>query len=368
MSLDILFTSYALGPYALRNRFVMSPMTRCRATADGVPTELMAEYYGQRATAGLIVTEGVAPSPNGKGYARIPGLWNTAQVEAWKKVTHAVHAKGGTIFAQLMHTGRIGHAANLTPGAQMLAPSDVAAAGQMWTDAQGMQPNTPPRAMTDTEVRVAIAEFVEAAKHAIAAGFDGVELHGANGYLIEQFLNPDSNRRTDEWGGTLEKRIAFAVHVAEAVAKAIGGAKVGMRLSPHGAASDMKPYDDVLPTYVALVNKLAGAGLAYLHVLDHSSLGSPPVPQATKDAIRAHWPRTVIVAGGLDAASAAQVIDSKAGDLAGFARAFISNPDFVERTRRGAALTAANPAMFYSPGPDGYTDYPAAAETITNTK
>lgn len=367
MSLDVLFTSYALGPYALRNRFVMSPMTRCRATADGVPTDLMAEYYGQRATAGLIITEGVAPSPNGKGYARIPGLWNAEQVQAWKAVTGTVHEKGGTIFAQIMHTGRIGHGANLPAGAEVVAPSAVAAEGQMWTDAQGMQPNATPRAMTDTDVRVAIAEFVEAAKNAIAAGFDGVELHGANGYLIEQFLNPDSNRRTDEWGGTLEKRIAFAAAVADAVAKAIGGEKVGIRLSPHGAASDMKPYADVLPTYLELLKKLEGFGLAYIHVVDHSSMGSPSVPQATKDAIRAQWPRTLIVAGGFDATSAAAALDAGAGDLVGFARLFISNPDFVARTQHGIATVAADPNKFYSPGSQGYTDY-AVAEATSTTK
>ena len=366
MSLVQIFTPLALGKVTLRNRIVMSPMTRSRATAEGVPTPLMAEYYAQRAAAGLTVTEGTAPSPNGKGYARIPGLWNAEQVAAWKVVTDAVHAKGGVIFAQIMHTGRIGHAANLVQGGQVLAPSAVQAAGQMWTDTQSMQDFPTPRAMTDTEVRVAIAEFVEAAKHAIAAGFDGVELHGANGYLIEQFLNPHSNVRTDVWGGSVEKRITFAVEVAKAVAVVIGGERVGIRLSPHGAASDMKPYDEVEQTYVALLAKLAPLGLAYVHVVDHSSLGSPAVPQSTKDAIRKHWPRTLILAGGFDGASAEAALLAKAGDLIGFARSFIGNPDLVERLQHGAALATPDFATFYTPGAKGYTDYPVAEHAATN--
>ena len=208
-----LFEPTRLGPLSLRNRLVMSPMTRCRNTAANVPTALMVEYYGQRAAAGLIVTEGTSPSPNGVGYARIPGLWSQEQVEAWKQVTGAVHAKGGRIFVQLMHTGRVGHPLNLPAGAELLAPSAVAAAGQMYTDAQGMQDHPVPRAMTDAEVRHAIREHVQAAKNAIAAGFDGVELHGANGYLLEQFLSPQTNQRTDAWGGSVEKRLAFVLEV-----------------------------------------------------------------------------------------------------------------------------------------------------------
>lgn len=207
-------------------------MTRSRADADAVPTPIMAIYYGQRADAGLIVSEGIAPSANGKGYARIPGLWNSAQVAAWKPVVAAVHARHGKFFAQLMHTGRVSHAANMPAGSRIVAPSAVALAGQMYTDAQGMQDYPVPEAMSQADMDQARSEFVQAAKNAIAAGFDGVELQAANGYLLEQFLSPDTNRRTDAWGGTVDNRIRFVVEVAQETAAAIGGARVGIRISP----------------------------------------------------------------------------------------------------------------------------------------
>ncbi len=360
MPTSTLFSPWALGPIVLPNRIVMAPMTRSRAGADAVPTPIMAEYYAQRAAAGLLVTEGVAPSPNGRGYARTPGLWNAAQVDAWKPVTEAVHAQGGRIFAQLMHTGRVGHPGNYVEGAEMLAPSAVAAPGQMWTDAQGMQDHPTPRAMTDTEVRVAIAEFVNAAKNAIAAGFDGVELHGANGYLIEQFLNPVTNVRDDAWGGTVQGRIAFAVEVAKAVAAAIGGQRVGMRLSPYGVNAGMPLYEGIEETYQALVSALAGTGLVYLHLVDHSPMGAPAVPQALKDALRRAWPRTFIVSGGFDRSSAEAALAANRGDLVAFGRPFISNPDLVARLARNAALATPDFATFYTPGEKGYTDYPSA--------
>jgi N-ethylmaleimide reductase len=207
MTTHSLFEAFPMGAITLRNRLVMNPMTRCRADAAGVANPLMAEYYGQRASAGLIVTEGIAPSPNGKGYARIPGLWNAAQVDAWKGVTSAVHAKGGKIFAQLMHTGRVSHPANMAADAQILAPSAVVLPGQMYTDALGMQDHPVPHAMSEADIAQARAEFVQAARNAVAAGFDGVELHAANGYLLEQFLSPHTNQRTDAWGGSVENRL-----------------------------------------------------------------------------------------------------------------------------------------------------------------
>ena len=240
-----LFAPVPLGPLTLRNRLVMAPMTRSRAQEANTPNELMAEYYGQRAAAGLIVTEGTSPSPNGTGYPRIPGLWNPAQVAGWGRVTAAVHAKGGRIFAQLMHTGRVGHPLNLPAGAEIVAPSAVALEGDMYTDAQGMQPHPRPREMSEADVRQAIGEFVQAARNAVAAGFDGVELHAANGYLIEQFLSPHTNRRGDAWGGSVEKRLAFALETAKETAAAIGGERVGIRLSPHGVNAGMKPYPEI---------------------------------------------------------------------------------------------------------------------------
>jgi len=355
-----LFEPAQLGPLSLRNRIVMSPMTRCRNTAANVPTALMVEYYVQRADAGLIITEGISPSPNGVGYARIPGLWSQQQIEGWKQVTQGVHAQGGRIFAQLMHTGRVGHPLNLPPGAELLAPSAVAAEGQMYTDAQGMQDYPAPRAMTETEVRRAIEEHALAATNAIAAGFDGVELHGANGYLLEQFLSPQTNRRTDAWGGSVEKRLFFVLAVAQVAAAAIGGARVGIRLSPYGVNAGMKAYPEIDETYTALVPRLAATGIQYIHLVDHSAMGAPKVPEGLKRALRAAWPRTFILAGGFDRASAESALHEGFADLVAFGRPFLANPDLVTRLERELALNAPDFACFYTPGPKGYTDYPSA--------
>ncbi len=355
------FQPTTLGPRVLRNRLVMSPMTRSRASAGGVPNALMAEYYGQRAAAGLIVTEGTSPSPNGLGYPRIPGLFDAAQVAGWRLVTEAVHARGGTIFVQLMHTGRVGHPLNLPAGAALLAPSAVAAPGEMYTDAEGMQPHPVPRAMTEAEVRAAIEEHAAAARLALSAGFDGVELHGANGYLLEQFLSPQTNQRTDEWGGSIERRSRFAVEVARAVAAAIGGERVGLRLSPYGVNAGMTAYPEIDATYRALVPRLAATGLQYLHLVDHSAMGAPKVPEALKLELRRAWPRTFILAGGFDRAGAEAALGEGRADLIALGRPFLANPDLVARLERGLPLNPPDFATFYTPGPKGYTDYPTAA-------
>ena len=356
-----LFAACTLGRRPLRNRLVMAPMTRSRAGAGGVPNALMAEYYGQRAGAGMVVTEGTSPSPDGLGYARIPGLWSKQQVAGWRLVTDAVHARGGTIVAQLMHTGRVGHPLNLPAGAEVLAPSAVAVDGRMFTDAAGLQPYPVPRAMTDAEVKRAVGEYVTAARNALTAGFDGVELHGANGYLIEQFISPHTNRRTDDWGGSVERRLRFAVEVARATAVAIGGERVGMRLSPYGVNAGMTAYPEIDETYRTLTERLAGTGLEYLHLVDHSSLGAPPVPAGLKAELRTRWPRTFIVAGGFDRAAAEAALAEGRADLVAFGRPFLANPDLVERLERGLPLNAPDPATFYTPGAAGYTDYPRAA-------
>ena len=357
MAFDKLFSPLKLGRITLENRVVMAPMTRSRSIGN-VPGALVAEYYGQRAEAGLIVTEGVSPSPNGLGYARIPGLFSAAQVEGWKAVTSAVHAKGGAIFAQLMHTGRASVAANLPEGARVLAPSAIAFDGKIWVDPNGEQPATAPAAMTDAEVESTIAEHVHAAENAIAAGFDGVEIHGANGYLVEQFLNTASNQRADRWGGSIENRIRFAVEIARRTAAAIGADRVGLRVSPYGAFNGMVTDDTCEDLFVALAKELAAIGIAYLHVVDHSSMGAPEVKPSIKQKLRATFPGTLILSGGYDAARAEADLAEGRGDLVAFGRPFIANPHLPTLLREGKPLAPPDFSTFYTPGEKGYTDYP----------
>ena len=354
------FEPYRMGNITLANRFVMNPMTRCRADATGTPQDPMAEYYGQRATAGLIVSEGIAPSANGKGYARIPGLWSDEQVQAWKPVVSAVHAKGGKIFAQLMHTGRVSHPANMAADAKIVAPSAVVLAEKMYTDAQGMQDYPVPQEMTEADILKAKEEFVQAAKNAIAAGFDGVELHGANGYLLEQFLSPTTNLRTDAWGGSVDKRIKFVVDVARETAAAIGADKLGIRLSPYGTNSGMVAYPELEETYFKLLPVLADLGLVYVHIVDHAAMGAPVIPAAFKQALRNAWPRTFFIGGSFDQASGQQAVDEGLVDLIGIGRAFLANPDLVQRFKNRVALNAPDMGTFFTPGAKGYTDYALA--------
>ena len=358
-----IFLPTHLGELPLQNRFVMAPLTRCRAGEGHAPTALVAEYYEQRAAAGLIITEGTSPSPNGLGYARIPGLWTDAQVAGWTEVTRRVHAKGAKIFAQLMHTGRVSHPLNMDPGAEILAPSAVRlATGQMWTDQQQMQDYPTPRAMTAAEVETALHEHVVAAKNAIRAGFDGVELHGANGYLTEQFLSPHTNLRTDGYGGSVEKRTRFALEAAGAMAGAIGKERIGVRLSPYGMASGMTAYPEVDATYARLAEEFSKLGIAYLHVVDHSAMGSAPVPEAIKSTIRELFKGTFIAAGGFfDLAAAEKVLDAKQADLIAFGRRYLANPDLIARLAHGHALNTHDLTTAFTPGPKGYTDYPVFA-------
>ena len=345
----------------LSNRTVMSPMTRSRAVEASTPNALMAEYYGQRATAGLIVTEGTSPSPNGLGYARIPGLFNEAQAQGWKLVTDAVHAKGGKIFVQLMHTGRVTHVANLPAGAEVVGPTGEVCPGQMWSDSQGMQPHSTPRAMTEADIATAVGEFANAAKLAVEAGFDGIELHAANGYLIEQFLNANVNKRTDGYGGSIEGRNRFALEVARATVAAIGAHRVGIRLSPHGVFNSTGNFPEADAQFLALVQQLSDLGLQYLHVLDHSAQGAPAVPAEVKANLRAAFKGVFILAGGFDADSAEAALQAGQADLIAFGRPFLANPDLVARMRAKAPLNAFDLATFYTPGPKGYTDYPTLA-------
>ncbi|MCF8258024.1 MAG: alkene reductase [Flavobacteriales bacterium] len=354
-----LFTSFRLGTLELQNRMVMAPMTRSRAIGN-VPNDLMAEYYGQRANAGLIITEGTAPTANGLGYARIPGIYSDAQVEGWKKVTKTVHDKGGRIFIQLMHTGRVSHVLNMEEGTRVLSASAIALDGNMYTDQEGNQPYPIPAEMTLEDIRTEQQGYVKAAKNAIAAGFDGVELHGANGYLIDQFLNPASNQRTDSYGGSLANRNRFALEVAQQVAQAIGAYRLGIRISPNGVFNGMTIFPKALEQYAFLAKELAAIGLAYIHVVDHSSMGAPAVGDNVKDTIRAAFGGTIIVSGGLTAVAAEKALQDGKGELAAFGRPYISNPDLVNRLKNGLTLQDPDFSTFYTPGEKGYTDYPAA--------
>jgi N-ethylmaleimide reductase len=359
--MSLLYSPAKLGPLTLQNHLVISPMTRSRAIGN-VPNDLMVEYYKQRASAGLIITEGTSPSPNGLGYPRIPGVYSDAQVAGWKKVTDAVHAGGAKIFIQLMHTGRVGHPNNLPAGARVVGPSAVAAAGEMYTDAEGPKAHPVPHELTEAEVKAAVNEYAHAAKNARAAGFDGVELHGANGYLIEQFIRPNSNQRTDAYGGPIEKRARFALEAVKAAADAIGKDRVGIRLSPYGVFNDMPHYPEMDADYTYLAKELSKLGIVYVHLVDHSAIGAPAVPQSIKDIFRKEFKGTLILSGGYDAARAEADLAAHKADLIAVGRPFLANPDLVHRWKTGAAVNAPDPNTFYTPGPQGYTDYPLLAK------
>lgn len=337
----------------MKNHLVMAPMTRSRAI-NNLPNDLMAVYYTQRSGAGLIITEGTAPSANALGYSRIPGIFSKEQTNGWKAITNAVHAAGSKIFLQLMHTGRIGHPANLPAGARLVGPSAIKAAGEIWTDTSGNQPFPEPEVLTSEGVEIVIAEHVSAARNAIAAGFDGVELHGANGYLVEQFLNPNVNTRTDAWGGSVENRARFAVSIVNEMAAAIGADKVGVRFSPYSTLGDLQPYDEqeVHETYALLARELNKTNIAYLHIGV-----SAVVPQKTFDAIRNGFEGTIILCNGLTPETAEAALHAGFADLVAFGRSFLANPDLDKRIATGAALNQPDFTTLYTPGPVGYTDY-----------
>jgi len=355
----MLFDPIRIRTLSLSNRTVMSPMTRSRAVEANTPNALMAEYYGQRAGAGLIVTEGTSPSPNGLGYPRIPGLFNARHVAGWKLVTDAVHAKGSKIVVQLMHTGRVTHTDNLPAGAEVVGPAAAVCPGKMYTDKSGgQQPYSVPRAMTEADIAKAVDEYAQSAKLAIEAGFDGIELHAANGYLIEQFINGNVNTRTDGYGETAEGRNRFALEVARATTAAIGADKVGIRLSPYGVFNGTGSFEGVDAQYKSLVEALSGLGLLYLHVLDHSAMGAPAVPAEIKVALRKAFDGPFIAAGGFDHGSAEKVLVDKQADLVAFGRPFLANPDLVERMKADAPINPPDMDTLYTPGAKGYTDYP----------
>lgn len=358
MEQEKLFAPATFGSTDIKNRITMAPMTRCRAIGN-IPNDLMAEFYNQRSGAGLIITEGTAPSPNGLGYARIPGIFSSEQVEGWKKVTAAAHKGGAKIIVQLMHTGRISHPFNMPEGSMILAPSAVKPAGQMWTDSAMLQDFPEPTAMTDDDLLHTKSEFVDAALNAMDAGFDGVELHGANGYLLEQFLSPVSNIRTDKYGGSIENRCRFVLEVVSSVAEAIGADKTGIRVSPYGVASDMPHYPEIQATYEYLSEELNKLDIAHIHMVDHSAMGAPAVPAEMKQAIRNNFKNTLILSGGYDKERAQADIESGLGDLVAIGRPFINNPDLVERFRNNNPLSQdLKMDLFYTADEKGYTDYP----------
>jgi len=355
--MSVVFSSTSLGSLKLQNHLVMAPMTRSRAIGN-IPNALMAEYYAQRGTAGLIITEGVSPSPNGLGYPRIPGIFSAEQIEGWKLVTSAVHSKGAKMFMQVMHCGRVAHPLNLPVGGRVLAPSAVVAVGDMYTDAEGMKQNAMPEEMTEADIKSAIAEYVQGAKNAIAAGFDGIELHAANGYLLEQFIRPNSNQRTDSYGGAIENRARFVLEVADAVIDAIGKEKVGIRLSPFGVFNDMPLYDAMESDYSYLAQQLNARQLVYIHLVDHSSMGAPEVPDTIKAIFRSEFKGSLILSGGYDATRADSDIVSAKSDLIAVGKPFLANPDLVERWKAGATMNEVDMNTLYTPGAEGYTDYP----------
>lgn len=353
-----LFTPVMIGSVQCKNRIVMAPMTRCRAIGN-MPNQLMAEYYLQRSGAGLIITEGTSPSPNGLGYARIPGIYNEQQVEGWQKITSAVHQKNGKIFVQLMHTGRISHILNMPENSRILAPSAVKAAGQMWTDSKKLMDLPVPAEMTMRDISKAKNEFVDAALNAIKAGFDGAELHAANGYLLEQFLSPFSNIRKDKYGGNIENRCRFVIEVVAAVANAIGGNVTGIRLSPYGIASDMPHYPEIEETYRYISEELNKLNIVYIHIVDHSSMGAPDVPISIKEMIGINFKNLIILSGGYDIERAEKDINNGLADLIAFGRPFINNPDLLERFSNEWPLSEdLKMDLFYTSDEKGYIDYP----------
>ncbi|MBT1094474.1 alkene reductase [Streptomyces sp. Tu102] len=349
-----LFTGYRLGDLVLPNRVVMAPMTRVRAAAGGLATPSMARYYAQRATAGLIVTEGVQPNLIGQSNPGTPGLHTDDQVTAWRTVTDAVHTNGGRIFAQIMHGGRVSHPD--TTGMRPIGPSAVAAVGEVFTPS-GRQPAPTPRALDTAEVPEHVRSYADASRRAVEAGFDGVELHGANGYLISQFLSSNANLRTDRYGGSVANRIRFAVEAVTATAEAIGADRTGIRLSPGGAFWGIEEAD-VAELYAALLTELSRLGLAYIHL-------EATIDEETLVALRRTWPGTLVMnpvlpmgpkqAGRTDA-------DHWLGlgaDLISFGRAFIANPDLVERLRTGLPIAPADEATYFEGGDNGYLTYSA---------
>ncbi|MGM4921329.1 alkene reductase [Tardiphaga sp. 804_B3_N1_9] len=358
-----LFEPFAMGGRQLGNRIAMAPMTRSR-NPDGVPNDLNAVYYGQRADAGLIITEGTPISPTAEGYLFIPGLYTPQQVAGWRKVTTAVHAKGAAIFSQIWHVGRVSHVSNQPGGiAPVSSTGQIARNSQAWGLTEDGTPGavdaSAPRALTTGEVYGVIADFAEAAANAIEAGFDGIELHGASGYLIEQFLNLVVNDRTDEFrGDTLKGRTQFVLATIDAVIARIGAERTAIRVSPYSGLFDMAQYPEIEETYLYLADELSKRNLAYVHLINQRSRGSFALPPEFLAKFRARYKGVLILAGGMTREGAEQLIADDLIDIAAFGEAFIANPDLVERLKNDWPLTPADRAHYYGGSAVGYIDYP----------
>lgn len=358
-----LFKPFKASGLELKNRIVMAPLTRSRAI-NHFPNDMMEKYYAQRATAGLIISEGISPSPNGLGYPRVPGIFNKEQTQAWKVITDAVHNNGGQIFAQLNHIGRVGSLLNLPEGAKLMTASANRADMDIWSDTQGLVKVDMPYAMSIMDINDTINEFVTAARNAVEAGFDGVELHSANGYLLEQFLNPAVNIRTDQYGGSVENRSRFVVELVQALVEAVGTSRLGIRFSPYNTLACMPHYDELYNTYVYLASQMQNAGILYIHLVDAVSRLSLP-GQHLREAIdrlfleiRTTFSGILIVNGGYTKERAIQAINFSQADLVSFGTAFIANPDLPFRLENDIPLSEPDRTTFYSPTAAGYIDYP----------
>ncbi|MCI8211461.1 alkene reductase [Pseudomonas sp. S25] len=356
MSDKTLFEPYALGDLTLANRVVMAPLTRNRAGAGLVPGELAATYYAQRASAGLIITEATQVSAQAQGYQDTPGLYTPEQIAGWRKVTDAVHAEGGRIFVQLWHVGRVSHVDLQPGGAAPVAPSALRAQTKVFVNNEFADVSEP-RALQLAELPGIVNDFRQAAANAIAAGFDGVEIHGANGYLLEQFIKDGANQRTDAYGGSIENRSRLLLEVVTAVVEEIGAGRTGVRISPVSPANAISSSDPQ-PQYEYIVEQLSALGVAFLHVVEGATGGPRDVAEFDYAALRSRFKQTYLANNGYDLKLATEHLNADKADLVAFGRPFISNPDLVERLKTGATLAQLNPATLYGGGAAGYTDYP----------